>query len=224
MDERLLDYLLGAADDSQRRAVEAELRRNPAARARLARLRRRLAPLAADAVPPWPPPGLAARTIAAVAARRRLPEAPPLRPSPGPGWLRRADVLVAAVLLLAVGLLAGPALARHWRHAETRAAQNNLAASWPAPPTRADFLPLDRAPALLTLPAPDRHAPPRPVAAGVYGAPVWPGPADDERPLRADPTPGGDAGRNVLFAGGHVRFCAGGPAAFPFDRDLSAAP
>jgi prepilin-type processing-associated H-X9-DG protein len=222
MDQRLLDYLLHLLSPEERQHVEAELRRSPAARARLARLRRRLAPLAADAAwPPAPPAGLASRTVAAVAAvaaRRRLPDAPPVRSSPGQGWLRRADVLVAAAVLLVGGLFVGPLLARQWRRADVTACQHNLATAWTKLQTQdrpaGAYAPTELPATLLT----DYGCPVHQRGATTQG----PAPAylvlgtsrlDEDRPLLADPPSpyGHDGGRNVLFAGGNVRFCSCDP-------------
>src|SRR6516165_5448186 len=111
MDENLVGYLLDALDAEDRRKVESYLRARPEARKRLARLRQLLNPLEADLHPSDPPPGLWVRTLAQVAEYqcRRLPSAPPVRVSSVPlsarGWWRRADVLVAASLLVCVGAL-----------------------------------------------------------------------------------------------------------------------
>ncbi|MCC6417753.1 MAG: hypothetical protein IT429_05840 [Gemmataceae bacterium] len=111
MDENLLGYLLNALDPADHQAVEAQLEADPAARQRLEVLRRALEPLAADRAQPEPPAGLVVRTLGHVAehACRRLPHAPApvdrLAAPAVPFW-RRADVLVAACLLVtALGLL-----------------------------------------------------------------------------------------------------------------------
>src|SRR5436309_2592869 len=66
MDDLLTGYLLDALDPADRRAVEARLCDDPAARRKLVLLRQSLAPLAADRGDPDPPPGLVARTLARV--------------------------------------------------------------------------------------------------------------------------------------------------------------
>lgn len=67
-DENLIGYLLNALDADDRVAVEAHLRANPDAVARLDRLRLSFAPLEADREPAAPPVGLAFRTISRLAA------------------------------------------------------------------------------------------------------------------------------------------------------------
>ncbi len=145
MDENLVGYLLQSLDPDTHRQVEAYLRTNSEAQRRLELLRRALEPLAADA-DDAPPAGLWVRTLAHVARHqcrmpggasttvaapyRGLPPAPwPVR-SPSGGatrtpW-RRADVLVAAALLLLVGGLAVSWVARAWYPAQVYACQNNL--------------------------------------------------------------------------------------------------
>jgi hypothetical protein len=137
MDENLVGYLLEALDPDERRAVDARLRDDPEARARLEALRPLLAPLAADADPPEPPPGLALATLARVAeyARGGLPKAPqPSRRQVGAPrrGLRLADLAVAAALLLLAGGLGLSWLARQRRDAQVLACQNNLFVYWGA--------------------------------------------------------------------------------------------
>ncbi len=134
MDENLIGYLLGALEPDEHRKVQTYLDANPAARERLAALRQMLAPLSADLDDPEPPPRLAARTLANIPALScgDLPRAPQTAGrAVGPmfsTW-RRADVLVAACLLLtALGLLT------HWVYtlrrpdgpAQVIACQDNL--------------------------------------------------------------------------------------------------
>lgn len=118
MEENLVGYLLNALDEPTRQQVEAYLDQHPEARDHLTLLRQALAPLAADQEAPPPPPQLVERTLAKVAehicsppaaepapARGDLPQAPSLSPatlSGGRTWWRRADVLVAACLLVMV--------------------------------------------------------------------------------------------------------------------------
>ena len=116
MDENLVGYLLNSLDSEAHRRVEEYLHGNASAQKRLEQLRRALEPLAADAEPPAPPAGLWIRTLARVAEDRcrRLPAAP--RPATVPAgssraWWRRADLLVAASVLV---LLGGIAIA--WIH------------------------------------------------------------------------------------------------------------
>jgi prepilin-type processing-associated H-X9-DG protein len=134
MDENLVAYLLGALSPDQRRQVEEYVEADPAARERLESLRHTFDLLAADRADPEPPPNLALRTLVRVAelSARELPRAPACgsRAAGGafPFW-RRADVLVAACLLLtALGILT------HWVYslrrpdgtAQLAACQDNL--------------------------------------------------------------------------------------------------
>jgi prepilin-type processing-associated H-X9-DG protein len=132
MDENLVGYLLNALDPDARQQVEHDLDSDPEAGRRLELLRQALAPLAADRENIEPPPGLAGRTLARVAdhAGRDLPHAPaPLRSRAvalGRPWWRRADVLVAASLLVfAAGLAIPGILELRYQHALV-ACQNNL--------------------------------------------------------------------------------------------------
>jgi hypothetical protein len=107
MDENLVGYLLNALDPETSRDVESHLRQDPEARRRLDLLRQGLQPLALDRDAIEPPPGLADRTLARVVELRRdLPHAPPASAERFGGgersWWRRADVLVAACLLIAL--------------------------------------------------------------------------------------------------------------------------
>jgi prepilin-type processing-associated H-X9-DG protein len=109
MDENLVGYLLKSLGAEEQRAVEDHLRRHPEAKERLEQLRRGLDLLGADGGEPEPPPDLWVRTLARVAEYkcRTLPAvpAPAARTAPVAwgSWWRRADVLVAACLLLLVG-------------------------------------------------------------------------------------------------------------------------
>jgi prepilin-type processing-associated H-X9-DG protein len=124
MDENLVGYLLKALDPDAERAVADYLASDPEAERRLELLRQVLEPLGADIAAPTPPPGLAVRTLACVAEYccRQLPPAPKLPATRGGGgaprrWWRRADVLVAATVLLTVGLLV-PSTVNWARHKE----------------------------------------------------------------------------------------------------------
>jgi hypothetical protein len=79
-DADLIGYLLDLDDPDDRAAAEAYLAAHPGAAARLARVRFALAPLAADRDDPVPPPGLAVRTVARLAAH--LAEHDPSPPPP----------------------------------------------------------------------------------------------------------------------------------------------
>ena len=132
MKENLVGYLLNALDPETHREVEASLRADPAARQELEALRQALEPLSADRAEPEPPPGLVVRTLGRVAEYccQDLPRAPIPRgtraPAGGRPLWRRADVLVAAtVLLTAAGI--GIAWLSHARQRSSIAeCQNNL--------------------------------------------------------------------------------------------------
>ena len=115
MEENFVGYLLDALDERTKLQVEAYLDSHPEARAQLATLKQGLNVLEADLAAPAPPPLLAERTLARVAEHvcggdrlAELPKAPPPTPSMLRGsrsWWRRADVLVAACLLLTFGAI-----------------------------------------------------------------------------------------------------------------------
>jgi hypothetical protein len=144
MNENLVGYLLNALDPETHREVEAHLRTNPEAQHRLELLRRALEPLAADAdaEEETPPPGLWVRTLGHVAhdqchRRRRTEDRPDRRPlprapwpadaaQPGRSWWRRADVLVAAVVLCAALGLGVTLLPSVWHRQQIFACKNNL--------------------------------------------------------------------------------------------------
>jgi prepilin-type processing-associated H-X9-DG protein len=119
MDDNLVGYLLKNLDPATHDRVESELRSDPELRQRLELVRQALAPLEEDREI-QPSPDLAIKTLAFVAEHccRELPRAPqpPTRSAPAstPRW-RRADVAVAAGLLLAVVTLGFPMITR-WRH------------------------------------------------------------------------------------------------------------
>jgi prepilin-type processing-associated H-X9-DG protein len=130
MDENLIGYLLDALDSDTRQETEKYLSRNSDARARLEKLRQALEPLEADNEADEPPPDLWARTLAQVAEYRcrHLPFAPssssdrPIHRS----WWRRADVIVAASVLLCVSLMIPTILAKVRFQRDLVACQNNL--------------------------------------------------------------------------------------------------
>jgi hypothetical protein len=131
-DDNLVGYLLNALDTDTQREIESLVRSDPDARQRLELLRRALEPLAADRDDIEPPSGLRMRTLARVAEYRcrRLPYAPPAPPVrahvPARSWWRRADVLVAASLLLVVLPIIPPALTYLRHHRNISYCQNNL--------------------------------------------------------------------------------------------------
>jgi hypothetical protein len=132
MDENLVGYLLKALDSETQREVEAHVRAQPEAARKLELLRQALEPLAADSQSIEPPPGLRIRTLAGIAEYRcrdfpRPFEAPPIRSrTPARTWWRRADVLVAAALLLIVLPLIPPGLNRLRQQRGIVECQNNL--------------------------------------------------------------------------------------------------
>jgi hypothetical protein len=134
MEENLVGYLLKSLDTETQKQVEASLQTSPELRGRLELLERALAPLGADAEKPEPPPGLVLGTLALVAEHqcRKLPPAPPpprsQRETGSRPWLRRADVLVAAMLLVVFGGICSSGIVHLWRdyHARTDC-KNNLA-------------------------------------------------------------------------------------------------
>jgi hypothetical protein len=137
MEENLVGYLLQALDGDTQRQVEIALRESPELRSRLELLQRALAPLEADRQAPEPRPGLVLSTLAHIAEYkcRKLPDAPPPpRSQSAPvsrHWLRRADVLVAAMLLLVLGGLGSSLLLHIWRDYYGRTAcQENLLRLW----------------------------------------------------------------------------------------------
>jgi hypothetical protein len=147
MDEPLVRYLLDDLPPDDRAAVDARLA-DPAAAARLAKLRRVVSALSADHPAPVPPRGLAteavSRTARAWIADGLFRPAGPPAPDPKPvagraarAWRsaggeavfaagRRADVVVAAaVAVLAVGIgLSAVGKVRH--ESRVRACQENL--------------------------------------------------------------------------------------------------
>ncbi len=132
MDENLIGYALNALDPDAQREVEAYLLTHPAARQRVEMVRQAVQPLEADRDAIEPPAGLRVRTLARVAEFRRheLPPAPrvlPLRPA-SRTWWRRADVVVAASLLILSSALILPGLAYIHHRRDILYCQNNLQA------------------------------------------------------------------------------------------------
>jgi hypothetical protein len=132
MDENLVGYLLNALEPEQQREVEQHLDAHPATRQKLEVLRRALEPLAADKEPPEPPAGLAYRTLSRVAEYRCRPQHEAPAPPPTPpvpiarAWYRRADILIAASLLILIGGLAVPGLVSIRSKYHREACANNL--------------------------------------------------------------------------------------------------
>jgi hypothetical protein len=109
MEENLVGYLFNSLDPDTSREVEKYLDGEPGARDRLEVLRRALAPLESDKDSIEPPSGLRIRALGRVAEYRcrplpQAPEPPPARFVPsGRAWWRRADMFVAASLLVLIG-------------------------------------------------------------------------------------------------------------------------
>src|SRR5262245_14544823 len=140
MEEHLVGYVLNSLDPDTQREVEAYVRTHPEAERQVHLLRRSLEPLAADAAIE-PAPGLWVRTLAHIARDQcRPPAADPAHPyrglpaaprgdrpgSRGSSWWRRADVLVAACLMLLLGGLSATWLGGAWREHQVNACKNNL--------------------------------------------------------------------------------------------------
>lgn len=104
IEANLIGYLLDSLDEATRARVEADLKTDPEMRQCLEQMRLALEPLACDKDEPAPPDDLVPRTIARIAefSCRELPRAPVSlsRAVSERTWWRRADVLVAASLLL----------------------------------------------------------------------------------------------------------------------------
>jgi hypothetical protein len=141
MDDMLLGYLCNALEPDEVREVEARLDRDPRLHDRLTELKKSLAPLALDVDAAEPPPRLVLTTLARVAEDhccRSTPASPAVRHvptqeyAPTRPWFRRADVLVAAVLLVIVGGLGVPWVVRLWHESQIVACQRNLTVFWTA--------------------------------------------------------------------------------------------
>jgi len=119
--EQLLGYLLGALEEEERREIDVQLHRDPALREELASLRRCLAPLEDSWQPVCPPAGLSQRTCRFVDVAARAVPGPLARST----W-RVRDVVAAAAILLAIGLVALPVIKRSRFEAAVLGCQNNL--------------------------------------------------------------------------------------------------
>ncbi|HEV3084822.1 MAG TPA: hypothetical protein VGY66_33990 [Gemmataceae bacterium] len=131
MDENLVGYLLKALDADTERQVEHYLRTTPGAQARLELLRQAVEPLEADREEMDFPAELRIRTLRLVAESRtgllkRVAQAPPLPRAVPISWWRRADVLVAASLLLICMPLLLPLIASAHRAYKRINCENNL--------------------------------------------------------------------------------------------------
>lgn len=108
MDVDLIGYVVGAVDESERRAIAERLAADAELRRRADRLEQALRPLASDAESPAPPPGLAARTMAYIESCAPRPTVRRVRRIEGVGAFlrRRLDLAVAAsIAVCVIGLL-----------------------------------------------------------------------------------------------------------------------
>jgi prepilin-type processing-associated H-X9-DG protein len=137
MEENFVGYLLDALDERTRLQVEAYLAEHPEARAKMGLLKQGLNVLEADLDAPAPPALLAERTLARVAEHvctggdriAELPKAPLATPAMVRGsrsWWRRADVMVAAALLITVTGISFVVLQRMQGPAMIADCKNNL--------------------------------------------------------------------------------------------------
>jgi len=132
--EQLLGQLLGALEEDEQTALDAQLQRDPEFRKELALLRNRLDLLAPYRVEFDPPPGLAQRTCQFVAVH--IPSPAPaetskrLRPAVTPpswvGRMTKLDMAMAATVLVAATLLIFPAIQNGRFSARRAACQDNL--------------------------------------------------------------------------------------------------
>ena len=142
MEETLAGYLLNALDLETERQVEQYILDHPDARSQVEQVKHTLELLSADKEIS-PPPHLRIRTLAKVAEFRcrTLPQAPaptPAQRSTGRAWWRRADVIVAACLLLVLAGVGAPWIYRSWSLSQRVACQNNLSRFYVALSSYAD--------------------------------------------------------------------------------------
>jgi hypothetical protein len=138
MDDNLLGYLLNALEPDEHRQVEEYLQTQPATAAKLERLRQMVAPLSADAEQAVPPSNLLVGTLALIAEVKCRPPLPPAPPTPRPKerrprdwhWIRRADIVLAASLLLVAGGLVSTWIMHTHEQAQRLNCQNNLHKWW----------------------------------------------------------------------------------------------
>lgn len=124
MRERLLDYLLGELEPSERSAVDDALRLDAQLRRDLETLRRCLEPLEADTGHISPPEGLARRTCELVERRSYISPRDALA-APAGNWSLQ-DMVVAAAVLLAAALIFFPAINHSRYNAQLAGCQNHL--------------------------------------------------------------------------------------------------
>jgi hypothetical protein len=132
LEENLVGYVLKALEPDEQRQVERALQNDPKLRRQVELIEQSLLPLSADSEHPKPPVDLRYRVLAQVAEDRlahpslRL-KAPPIYSDRfGKSWWRRADVLVAALLLIIIGPLAAPAISYAKQRYQITQCQNNL--------------------------------------------------------------------------------------------------
>lgn len=130
--EQLLGYLLGALDEAERVEIERELAQSPGLREELQQLRQMLEPLEEAREPFEPPPGLAERTCAAVAAQggelTKPRQSARAAVDAVASWHSASllDFVVAAGICLALSLLFFPALLSSRETSRRLSCQNNL--------------------------------------------------------------------------------------------------
>lgn len=141
MDDHFAEYLLGSLDPVTTAHVETYLEANPEAQRRVRLLEEAMAPLAEDLDTPEPPPGLVYATLARIAEHQcMLPKAPVsynLETVSRRGS-RRADWLVAAVVLILACGLALPFFAQLLQKQQRVNCANNLRKFWVALASYAD--------------------------------------------------------------------------------------
>ena len=129
--EQLLGYLLGALEDPEREQVERELAVNARLRDELAEIKAALdkVGLSDSPEPVEPPAGLAERTCQFIAEQSQQPVvslAPDRDAGSGYRSYTLTDAIIAASVLLVLGALLFPSLARSRFMAQMVACQNNL--------------------------------------------------------------------------------------------------
>ena len=123
MREQLLGYLLGALEPAEQQAVESCLEQDPELRRELEALREKLLPLAdIDDGEPEPPPCLASRTCRFVMSRM----GPVAGQFASNSQWRMQDIVVAAGIFVAAGMLLFPAVLNSRTQAQLRACEKNL--------------------------------------------------------------------------------------------------
>ena len=125
MREQLIGYLLEALEPHEHQAVAVELERNDQLKHELELLSRALQPLAADRQMHEPPRGLAERTCHYVVERTTQITIPMPAPQDSSRW-SLADMVVAAGIFVAAGLLFFPAMSQSRFAAKLTQCQNNL--------------------------------------------------------------------------------------------------